>query len=365
MALDDAAADAPSLTQGVNTCRNCGALAPGNFCSECGQSTHIAAPSIGEFLHEFVAHHIALEGKLFASLKRLLLTPGGLTIDFFAGKRARYITPLRLYLTLNVIFFLAVELAQSLAGSAPINPAERAEKARAAHVATRESFAELSSALEADQDLAPEKRRAIEEKIAKVNGAVAALPLQATDSASVGADPGAAKDDIDSTAKGEAIFRQNFQNGMNAILPGWLDTRVPAVRKHLDAFANLSSDERVNHLEANLVHYAPYTLLMMLPVCALLLEMAFVGSKRRYVEHLVAALHGHTFLFIVLLVLLPLGGFSGLLFLIAIAHMVLALRKIYPGSLILLPFRLGFLLATYSIALMFATLIALAASVIT
>ena len=69
-------------------------------------------PTLFEFLHEFVSHHVAFEGTLVASLKRLLFSPGRLTLDYFDGKRARYVAPLRLYLTFNVVFFLAIELFQ-------------------------------------------------------------------------------------------------------------------------------------------------------------------------------------------------------------------------------------------------------------
>ena len=38
-------------------------------------------------------------------MKALFVTPGGLTADYFAGRRQRYIAPLRLYLTISVILF--------------------------------------------------------------------------------------------------------------------------------------------------------------------------------------------------------------------------------------------------------------------
>src|SRR6185436_16977473 len=51
-----------------------------------------------EFLH--------LDGKILTSLKVLVTRPGQLTTDLVAGRRARYVTPLRLYLTLSVLFFV-------------------------------------------------------------------------------------------------------------------------------------------------------------------------------------------------------------------------------------------------------------------
>jgi hypothetical protein len=89
-------------------CRNCGAPAPGKYCSECGQSTALHPPTAGEFLHEFIGHHIALEGKLWATLRNLLFRPGSLTVEYFAGRKLRYVNPLRLYLSVSLILFAVV-----------------------------------------------------------------------------------------------------------------------------------------------------------------------------------------------------------------------------------------------------------------
>ena len=48
---------------------------------------------------------MALEGALWRTLVALLWHPGRLTVEYFAGRRARYIAPLRLYLTFSLILF--------------------------------------------------------------------------------------------------------------------------------------------------------------------------------------------------------------------------------------------------------------------
>jgi hypothetical protein len=86
-------------------CHNCGAAVSGNFCASCGQETVLHVASAREFLHEFVGHYIALEGKLWKTLALLLFRPGMLTAEYIAGRRARYVQPLRIYLTLSILFF--------------------------------------------------------------------------------------------------------------------------------------------------------------------------------------------------------------------------------------------------------------------
>ncbi len=86
-------------------CHNCGAVISANFCAACGQETVLHVASAREFLHEFVGHYIALEGKLWKTLGLLLFRPGKLTAEYIAGRRARYVAPLRIYLTLSILFF--------------------------------------------------------------------------------------------------------------------------------------------------------------------------------------------------------------------------------------------------------------------
>lgn len=96
----------------TGTCLNCQArLAPqARFCSQCGQDTANHPPSLMEFTHEFVSHYIAVEGTLWKSLWGLMARPGFLTREYLAGRKQRYVLPLRLLLTLGLLFFLALKL---------------------------------------------------------------------------------------------------------------------------------------------------------------------------------------------------------------------------------------------------------------
>jgi hypothetical protein len=48
------------------------------------------------------------DGKIPTTLWLLVRHPGRLTTEFLAGRRARYLRPLRLYLTLSLVYFLAL-----------------------------------------------------------------------------------------------------------------------------------------------------------------------------------------------------------------------------------------------------------------
>lgn len=58
-------------------------------------------------LHDLVHELVHVDGKLFRTLRELILRPGQLTREYFAGQKQRSIPPLRLFLTLFALQFVA------------------------------------------------------------------------------------------------------------------------------------------------------------------------------------------------------------------------------------------------------------------
>jgi uncharacterized membrane protein len=92
-------------------CDNCGTALSGPYCSSCGQRAHASARSLRALLHDAWHDLTHLEGRFAVTLRRLLLQPGQLTQDYFAGQRARYAPPFRMYLVISVLFFGLSSLA--------------------------------------------------------------------------------------------------------------------------------------------------------------------------------------------------------------------------------------------------------------
>ena len=61
--------------------------------------------TLGAFLKETTEELTHWDGKVLATLRTLFLRPGALTIDFLAGRRARWLSPLRVYLICSVALF--------------------------------------------------------------------------------------------------------------------------------------------------------------------------------------------------------------------------------------------------------------------
>ncbi len=97
-------------TQPSDFCYNCGIRLTGRFCAACGQKTQELNPSLKHFLHDLTHELLHFDGKIFQSVSTLLLRPGVLTKDYFEGRRARWISPIRLYLVFSVMYFAAITL---------------------------------------------------------------------------------------------------------------------------------------------------------------------------------------------------------------------------------------------------------------
>jgi hypothetical protein len=118
-----------------NTCGNCDGRLTGPYCAQCGQHAHGSARTLGAVLHEgwdLIAH---VDHRFWFTLWTLLGKPGQLTVDYFADRRARYISPLRLYFVLSIAFFaLAAADSNMLSKSAPSSQAPEAAADSAAHL---------------------------------------------------------------------------------------------------------------------------------------------------------------------------------------------------------------------------------------
>jgi hypothetical protein len=104
-----------AVLEGTN-CLNCGRALAGTYCSHCGQKVAPANPTFRDLIQDLAQELLNLDGKIFRSTWLLLTRPGLLTREYFAGRKARYLAPLRLYLIFSVFFFGL----SALAGPEPI-----------------------------------------------------------------------------------------------------------------------------------------------------------------------------------------------------------------------------------------------------
>lgn len=285
--------DPPRLPmQNSHDCLNCGSVAHLNYCPNCGQGTRLHVPSAGEFIHEFVAHYIALEGKLWKTLKLLFFKPGMLTVEYIAGRRASYVEPLRIFLTFSILFFATLKL----------------------------SGTEIANFRDNDKEVAAE--------IAEGNrtGRERPLPGAIEPAARQAAKPDAAAPAATSPDQRGVEVNTDF---------GFLGADLEAIaNKKMERFNALPRDEQERMVKAGFYSYTPYLMLLLMPVFALYLKLLYLGSGRTYGEHFLFALHTNAFAYmqITLILLSPWGWLTFAFSMWLMFYLPTAMRRVYGGS---------------------------------
>jgi len=98
--------------QAHGACLNCGAALHGRFCNVCGQAAHIhrSLLHLGEELLHGLFH---FDAKGWRTLPLLIARPGLLTRRYIDGQRARYVSPLALFLFMVFLMFFAASLTSA------------------------------------------------------------------------------------------------------------------------------------------------------------------------------------------------------------------------------------------------------------
>jgi hypothetical protein len=110
-------------------CLNCGCELIGEYCHCCGQQAHVHR-TVGAFWHDLLHGVLHFEGKIWRTLPMLAWRPGELTRRYVAGERARFVSPLALFLFSVFLMFAVFHLV-----GGPMNLSSTAAKDRAEAIA--------------------------------------------------------------------------------------------------------------------------------------------------------------------------------------------------------------------------------------
>lgn len=104
----------PGMESRPRACLNCGAQLGDRFCAACGQRDIPAYPTVRELAEDAFAELSGWDGRFAVTIRSLIARPGMLTREFLRGRRARYISPLRLYLVASLVYFVIAAAAPEL-----------------------------------------------------------------------------------------------------------------------------------------------------------------------------------------------------------------------------------------------------------
>jgi hypothetical protein len=107
-------------------CLNCGTLLVGRHCHECGQAGHVHR-TVSAWWHDLAHSVLHFDGKLWRTLPLLAWRPGELTRRYIDGERARFVSPMALFLfTVFLMFAIFSLLGATAAGLGQRDPNEQA-----------------------------------------------------------------------------------------------------------------------------------------------------------------------------------------------------------------------------------------------
>src|SRR5579872_3581805 len=105
------AGKAAADTHSGGLCANCNTRLAGAYCHQCGQMAHLHR-SLLHILEELLHGILHFDTKSWRTLPLLLARPGLLTRRYIDGQRARYVSPLALFLfSVFLMFFVFSTLA--------------------------------------------------------------------------------------------------------------------------------------------------------------------------------------------------------------------------------------------------------------
>jgi len=94
-------------------CANCEAVLQGEFCHECGQSIHSVLKPVSHMLEDAGDIFFHMDERIIHTVPPLYTKPGFLTLEYFSGRRVRYIAPFRLMFVFCLLCFFFIHLAIS------------------------------------------------------------------------------------------------------------------------------------------------------------------------------------------------------------------------------------------------------------
>jgi len=305
----------PTAAEPAPACQNCGTPLLGPHCYRCGQPVNGLVRHFSSIMGDFADSVLNIDARVFRTLWPLFARPGFLSREYFAGRRVRHVSPVRLFVFLSIVTFFVAQLMVGFSGDAVV----------------------------------------IGDPVTVEDGDTANVQFNGRNW-----DPKTNPVDI-------------------GWLPAFADRWVNEQIGHGVAnVAELKKSPNQERFKEALLGAVPSTLFVLLPIFALMLKLAYLFKRRLYMEHLIVALHSHAFLCLALLLvfgvdalgeavpaLAPATGLAGgLLALWMPLYLLLMQKRVYGQGWPMTLLKYGVLGICYSLLLSFGMVATVVASIV-
>lgn len=272
-------------------CLNCGTVVQGRYCHVCGQENVVPKETFWHMVTHFFNDITHFDGSFFTTAKDLLFKPGFLSKEYMAGRRVKYLHPVRMYVFTSAIFFLlffsffTTTSVVNFTATNELNGKSRLKKI----AAFEEKYKNDSSKKELLNKLQPFKDTL--KPISKEDQELFVGNFNI----------------ISLSGSGMKYASVNEYDSIQMSLPknerdGWLLKRL--IRKEVSINQKYRSNPNaaLKKLGNDFLHKLPYLLFVSLPLFALILRLLYIRRKQFYfADHGIFTIHLYVFNFILLL----------------------------------------------------------------
>jgi hypothetical protein len=279
-------------------CLNCGTIVEDRYCPHCGQENVVPKETFWHMVFHFFNDITHFDSSFFSTVRELVVRPGKLSADYMAGKRARYLHPIRMYVFSSALFFLLFfsvfkSISINSRYDVPLNPEERKayiqrlEKRLVADSQNLSLQRLLAQALDSSQVLTP---RDIEE----YDGSVSMISFTGRN--------------YKSLAEYDSIQAATPPEDQDS----WFERKL--VKRQIRLNEKYTAGEASEKFTKSVLHSLPYMLFLSLPLFALILKFVYFRRRKQfyYADHGVFTIHLYIFTFLLLILVFTLDRLDDL-----------------------------------------------------
>lgn len=303
-------------------CENCQQEFKGHFCPNCGQEVAEFNRPFGFVVYDFLGNFFAFDTRFFRTFKFLLIKPGFLTNEFFAGRRVRYSPPFRNFVFLSFILFILLQILteQGLDKVGDLKMDESSVKVETV----------------SGEVLDPSPTASIETPTVAVvfnQDSVSQIQAKPQENDSVKLKTNGL--DLDFSIYGTKNIRGYLNQLADQIQTKLNSTTDPKLREKYISYLVMCRAPEI--VISNMLKHLSWAFFILLPLFALIMKMFYLRRKQLYIKHLIFSIHFHTYLFFILIIVTSLkllfdSGISeiiGVLLLTVPVYFIIAMRKFY------------------------------------
>ncbi len=259
-------------------CLNCGHSVEDRYCSHCGQENVEIRDSTAHYILHYLQDLFHYDGRVWHTIRNLLLKPGQVAIEYLDGKRRHNVEPIRLYVFASSVFFLFLFFRLS---SIDLSTADEHEVTY-----SKRMFFLLEE----------KKRVAGTPDTVYVNRLIQSLSRSGADTVALNL-----PDTIKNNLQLDVFDPKPDSTAYEPGFWGWLQQRIDLKAEELKREHEGDDVEATTAFLDEVYHKLPQLLFLSMPFFALLLKLLYWRNpRRRFVEHFIFSTYHYAFLFLLM-----------------------------------------------------------------